>query len=84
MWLPTPIYQRIPAFWLVMGTLFLMLGLYIGFHFALIYVYLGLGVVCIVRGIWVHLIRQRYRDKKNSNNGGDVPLDKTGATPVGG
>lgn len=83
MWLPTPVYQRIPAFWLVVGILFVVLGLYIGFHFALIYVYLGLGVVCIVRGIWVQLIRQRFRERGNGGGSGeDLPADKTHITPA--
>ncbi|MCK5326897.1 MAG: hypothetical protein KAJ57_12835 [Woeseiaceae bacterium] len=72
MWLPTPIYEKVPQFWLLLGLLFLSLGLYIGFDFEMIYFYLALGVVCTFRAFWIHLIRLRFRraqsDPKNDND----------------
>jgi len=86
MWIPTPIYEKIPQFWLLLGLLFFTLGLYIGFDFELIFFYLVLGFVCLARGIWIHLTRLRYRGARKDSN--DTPADNgnngdTGVTPVG-
>ncbi len=61
MWLPDSIYDRVPQFWLLMGLLFFAFGLYLGFEFELIFVYLGLGVFCVGRSIWIYKIRAQYR-----------------------
>ena len=83
MWLPNPIYERIPQFWILLGMLFVALGLYIGFDFEFIFFYLGLGFLCFGRGIWIQMLRLRYRGKPKDS--GDTPVDNddTGVTPVG-
>lgn len=83
MWLPTPIYERIPQFWLLLGLLFIALGLYIGFDFELIFFYLALGLVCVARGAWIQLLRLRYRDKRRDSNDDSSDNGNTGITPVG-
>ena len=89
MWLPTPIYERVPDFWILLGLLFFSLGLYIGFDFELIFLYLAMGVGCILRGIWIYSVRFRYRgareaEKVERDEDGmpEIPLDQTGATHV--
>ena len=73
MWLPTPIYEKVPQLWLLLGLLFLVLGFYIGFDFEMIYFYLALGILCTFRGLWIHLVRLRFREAKDDsdNNGHD-------------
>jgi hypothetical protein len=61
MWLPSPVYERVPQFWLLMGLLFFTFGLYLGFDFQLIFVYLGLGALCITRSAWVFVTRFKFR-----------------------
>ena len=61
MWLPTPIYERTPQLWLLMGVLFVVLGLYIGLAYKLTIFYLVLGVICVVRGLQVWRLRSNYR-----------------------
>ena len=61
MWLPTPIYERTPQLWLLMGVLFVILGLYIGFAYKLTIFYLVLGVICVARGLHVWRLRSNYR-----------------------
>lgn len=61
MWLPTPIYERTPQLWLLMAVLFVVLGAYIGFDYALTYFYVLLGIVCGLRGVHVWRMRQGYR-----------------------
>ena len=53
MWLPTPIYKRVPQFWLLLGLLFMSTGTYLGFEFSLSFVYFGVGLGCIAWSMWV-------------------------------
>jgi hypothetical protein len=83
MWIPAPVYERIPQFWLLLGLLFLALGIYIGFDFELIFFYLGLGLVCVARGIWIQLLRLRFRDKRRQSNDDATDDGNSGVTPAG-
>lgn len=53
MWLPTPIYERVPQFWLLLGLLFMSSGTYLGFDYSLSFVYFGVGFVCCFWSLWV-------------------------------
>jgi hypothetical protein len=83
MWIPLPLYERIPQFWLLLGLLFIALGLYIGFDFELIFFYLALGVLCVARGIWIQLMRLRYREKRKESADDGADNDETGILPAG-
>ncbi len=83
MWIPDPIYERIPQFWLLLGLLFISLGLYIGFEFELIFFYLALGVLSIARGAGIQMMRLRYREKRQEPEAQPTDNDDTGITPVG-
>jgi len=63
MWLPTPIYERVPQFWLLLGLLFMSSGTYLGFDYKLSFVYFAVGLVCIVWSVAVYVRRARYRSK---------------------
>ena len=88
MWLPTPIYERVPDVWILLGLLFVSLGLYIGFDFEAIWLYLSLGLACLLCGLGIYAIRYRYRLKKRNeaesqdNPSSDIELDQTGATHI--
>ena len=60
-WIPTPIYERLPQFWLLLGLLFMSSGIYLGFGYTLTWVYFGTGVVCTARAIHVFLMRRTFR-----------------------
>ena len=62
MWLPTPVYERIPQFWLLIGLLFMSSGLYLGFDYELSFVYFGVGVFCVAWGALIFIKRMRYRN----------------------
>ena len=64
MWLPTSLYERIPEFWFLMGLGFFAFGLYLGFDYTLIYVYLAIGVGCFARSLWTFFARRKYRAAK--------------------
>jgi len=61
MWLPTPIYERIPQFWLLLGLLFMTSGTYLGFDYSLSFLYFGVGFVCCIWSIWIFAMRSRSR-----------------------
>lgn len=62
MWIPTPIYERIPQFWLLLGLLFMTSGTYLGFDFSLSFVYFGLGFVCCLWSLWIFTSRLATRE----------------------
>jgi hypothetical protein len=61
MWLPTPIYKRVPQFWLLLGLLFMSSGTYLGFDFELTFLYFYTGFACIAWSLWIFV--QRYRNR---------------------
>jgi hypothetical protein len=61
MYLPTPIYERIPQFWFLLGLLFIATGLYLGFEFALSFWYIAVGFSCCSYGVGIFLVRLRAR-----------------------
>jgi hypothetical protein len=66
MWLPAPVYERIPQFWLLLGLLFMSSGTYLGFDYAFSFVYFGVGFACVSWGACVFLLRLRHRKNKTS------------------
>jgi hypothetical protein len=61
MWLPTPIYERIPQFWLLLGLLFMTSGTYLGFDFSLSFFYFGVGLFCVIWSISKFVMRSHNR-----------------------
>lgn len=61
MWIPTPIYERIPQFWLLIGLLFITAGTYLGFDYTLSFVYFGVGFFCCFWSMCVFTLRLRHR-----------------------
>ncbi len=61
MWLPTPVYERIPQFWLLLGLLFMSSGTYLGFDYSLSFLYFGVGFGCCLWSIWIFTTRARAR-----------------------
>ena len=62
MWLPTPIYERIPQFWLLLGLLFMTSGIYLGFDYSLSFVYFGVGFTCCGWSLWIFSMRLHHRN----------------------
>lgn len=63
MWIPTPVYERIPQFWLLLGLLFMSSGTYLGFDYSLSFVYFGVGFVCCIWSLWIFSMRLRNREE---------------------
>ena len=61
------VYKRIPQFWLLIGVLFLLLGLSAGAAVSLFPAYIALGLLCIARSIWIYQARWRYHNKNQAS-----------------
>ena len=61
MHIPTPIYERIPQFWLLLGLLFITTGTFLGFDYSLSFLYFGVGFVCCLWSLWIFSMRLRHR-----------------------
>jgi hypothetical protein len=64
MWIPTPIYERIPQFWLLLGLLFMSAGTYLGFDYKLSFLYFGVGFVCCIWSLWIFTMRLKHRGQE--------------------
>jgi hypothetical protein len=71
MWLPTPLYELIPKIWLVLGCLFIAHGIYLRMDLPPSLGAFIMGIVCIVYGIGVAVVRSRHRKKLSED--GDSP-----------
>ncbi|NQV85568.1 MAG: hypothetical protein HQ492_00625 [Woeseiaceae bacterium] len=61
MWLPTPIYERIPQFWFFIGLLFIAGGLYVGVDIPMWIIYIVLGFLCCAFGLAIAVLRMKHR-----------------------
>jgi hypothetical protein len=61
MWVPTPLYERLPQFWFLLGLLFIANGLYLGLDFVLAFAYLAVGLSCCTYGMGIALARLAHR-----------------------
>jgi len=61
MWIPSPVYERIPQFYLLVGLLFITDGLYLGFDRSYAFIYVGAGIASSVYGIALFVMRRAYR-----------------------
>ncbi len=57
MWLPTPVYERLPQFWMLLGLLFMSLGTRLGFEFSLSFLYFAVGFVCVGQSFCISVMR---------------------------
>ena len=61
LWIPKPVYERIPQFYFLVGLLFVANGLYLGFEIALAFYYIGFGLISCGYGVGIFLIRMQHR-----------------------
>ena len=79
MWLPTPLYERAPQFWLLLGLLFISAGTYLGFEHTMAFVYFGVGFFCIAWSAGIIVMRNKFRRRYTAAEVTDMtpPLDHT-------
>jgi len=64
MWLPSALYEKAPHYWLLLGLLLIVLGVYLGVEVALPYMLLGVGsgVISCAWGIRTYWRRALHRE----------------------
>ena len=82
MWLPSPIYERIPQFWFLLGLLFIATGLYLGFEFALSFWYIAVGFSCCSYAVGIFLVRMRSRQAPQSAVQANAPAEAVQVEPA--
>ena len=82
MWPPTPIYERIPLVWFLLGLLFIATGLYLGFEFALSFWYIAVGFSCCSYGVGIFLVRMRSRQAPQSAVQVNAPAEAVQVEPA--
>lgn len=61
MWVPKPVYDHAPSFWLLLGVLFFAGGFYLEFSDGLRAAYFVFGTFCFSHAAWTFLARRRNR-----------------------
>lgn len=67
MWLPRPVYERVPQFYFLVGLLFMANGLYLGFEFVLAFYYIGFGLISCCYGVAIFMMRLQNRCRESSS-----------------
>ena len=79
MWLPTPVYERVPQYWFLLGIGFFAFGLYLGLDYEYVLGYFAVGAGCIVASIWVTLVRRRNRIARAQRSSADDAMSSDAA-----
>lgn len=64
--LVSDIFERLPQVWILLGLLFFATGLYLGFDYSLIFIYLGIGLLCFAYGVVLFFFLLREKPKKSN------------------
>ena len=82
MWPSSPIYERVPILWTLVGLLFSSSGLYLGFDYSLSFLYILIGGFCFVFGVALMLFRWREQPKSALDRRLSPKFVSAGATQV--
>ena len=66
MWLPTPLYEKAPHYWLLLGLLLVVLGIYLGLEVGRAYLIVGVvsGIVSCAWSARTYWQRSLHRESK--------------------
>ena len=74
------IFERLPQVWILLGLLFFATGLYVGFEYSVVFVYLGIGLVCFLYGVLLFFFMLREKPKKTAETALSPNFIQIGAT----
>lgn len=63
MLIPEGLYKHIPLFWILLGMLFLFLGLSGGSDLSYFPAYIVLAILSVARGVWVYQARWKFHKR---------------------
>jgi hypothetical protein len=78
----TTIFERLPMVWFLLGLLFNAAGLYLGFEFALSFVYMIVGSFCCAYGVALLAFRLRERPRTTAATRLSPNFISSGATVI--
>ena len=55
--LTSDIFERLPQAWVLLGLLIVSSGLYLGFEYSVVFVYIAIGFFCFVYGLALFVLR---------------------------
>jgi hypothetical protein len=73
MWIPKPIYDHAPSFWLALGALFLGGAVYLDFPDGLRAAYYVFAIFCAGHAISTFVARRRFRQQSNPHGDEKTP-----------
>ena len=76
MWIPKPLYDHAPRFWLLLGMAFLAGGIYLDFGEGLKAAYFVFAVFCFGQSGWTFFARRRYR-RQALQHRAEEPVEST-------
>jgi hypothetical protein len=91
MWIPTPVQERLPMFWLLLGLLFIATGIFLGFDYSATFIYLAIGVACVFWSFCIVALRPRKPQYtwtepasvgSQSMGSGEEPFKQSMAQPI--
>lgn len=65
MWIPTKLYEALPAIYVAMGVSITLGAVYIGISDQLMLGYLLLGAACVMAGIFIKSLRSNARSNEH-------------------
>jgi hypothetical protein len=68
MWIPTPIYERLPHILLLVGLIFMSTVMYLGLDHPQAPMYFGAGFFCCLWSMVIFSLRLRYRRPVKRND----------------
>ena len=90
--IPTPIYERLPQFWLLLGLLFMSTGTWLGFDYPVSFIYFAIGTACVFWSFCVVALRPRKPEyairaeasmhDQGPNSDDEEPLKQSMARPL--
>ena len=66
MWLPKSIYEALPAIYMAIGVVFLVGAGYLGFSHPASLAYAGVGIVCVLTGVFIRELRHEARSQNDA------------------
>lgn len=67
MWLPSPLYERLPHFLLLVGLVFMSTVMYLGIDHPQTPIYFGAGFFSCLWSLFIFELRLRHRKPANRN-----------------
>ena len=67
MWLPSPLYERLPHFLLLVGLVFMSTVMYLGISHPQTPIYFGAGFFCCLWSLFIFELRLRHRKPSKRN-----------------